>query len=126
MLTKFTHLTLFVNDQEKALAFYQHLGFVVHTDAPFGATRWLTLCLPHDNQFELVLMKAESDAEKALVGKQGGDKPFFTLATDDCRKDYERLKRAGVQFVQEPQDEPWGVSMACTDSAGNAIYIVQP
>jgi predicted enzyme related to lactoylglutathione lyase len=126
MLTKLTHLTLFVNDQEEALEFYKKLGFVVHTDAPFGPMlRWLTLCLPQDNQFELVLMKAESDAEKALVGKQGGDKPFFTLATDDCRGDYERLKRAGVDFVQEPQDEPWGVSMACTDSAGNAIYIVQ-
>ena len=115
MLTKLTHLTLFVNDQEKSLEFYKKLGFIVHTDAAFGAMRWLTLCLSHDKDFELVLMAAESEIEKDLVGIQGGDKPFFTLATDDCKGDYERFKNLGVTFVQEPKDEPWGISMACTD-----------
>jgi predicted enzyme related to lactoylglutathione lyase len=125
MLIKITHLTLFVNNQEKALAFYQKLGFIVHTDAQFGPMRWLTLHLPNDKNFELVLMLAEDDFEKALVGKQGGNKPFFSLETDDCKGDYERLKNAGVTFVQEPKDEQWGTSTACLDSEGNAIYIVQ-
>ena len=125
MLTKVTHLTLFVNDQEAALEFYQKLGFAVHTDAQFGSLRWLTLCLPHDKNFELVLMPAEGDFEKALVGKQGGNKPFFSLETDDCKGDYERLKNVGVTFIQEPKDEQWGISMACLDSEGNAIYFAQ-
>lgn len=125
MLTKVTHFTLFVNDQEKALEFYQKLGFVVHTDAQFGSMRWLTLNLPDDKNFELVVMVAEGDFEKALVGKQGGNKPLLSLETDDCRGDYERLKSAGIAFVQEPKDESWGTSMACLDSEGNAIYMVQ-
>ncbi len=42
MVTKFSHTTLFVNDQEKAYNFYVNiLGFKVNTDATDG--KWLSL-----------------------------------------------------------------------------------
>ena len=34
---------LYVRDQDEALAFYQKLGFRVHTDLRNGEYRWLTL-----------------------------------------------------------------------------------
>jgi catechol 2,3-dioxygenase-like lactoylglutathione lyase family enzyme len=125
MFTAISHITLLVKDQDASLAFYRKLGFEVHTDAPFGPMRWLTLCLPKQKNLELVLMRAESEQEKALVGKQGGDKPLFSLATDDCHKDYERLKASGITFTQAPVEEPWGISAALQDSDGNSIYICQ-
>lgn len=126
MIIKVTHLTLFVADQDKALSFYQKIGFIVHTDALFGDMRWLTLCLPGQKDFELPLLLATTPEEKALVGKQAASKPLFTLETDDCRRDYERLKQEGVEFFAQPVDEPWGISAAFKDVDGNYIYMCQP
>jgi catechol 2,3-dioxygenase-like lactoylglutathione lyase family enzyme len=127
MITKVTHLTLFVTNQDNALKFYtESLGFKVHTDAMFGPDfRWLTICPPEQPDFEIAILKAETPEEKALVGKQGAGKPFFSLATTDCRKDFELLSSRGVKFAQEPKVEEWGISAAFQDLEGNMIYMCQ-
>ena len=126
MLTSITHVTMFVNDQDATVDFYKKLGLVVHTDAHFEGMRWLTLCFPERKDFELVIMKARTDAEKALVGKQGGDVPFLNFESNDCKKDYELLKAQGVHFLSEPENQPWGISMSLVDNSGNNIYVCQP
>lgn len=125
MLTKITHITLFTNDQDLALNFYQKLGFKIHTDAMFGEMRWLTLHLPEQKELELVLLKAESESEKALVGKQTGDKPVFNFESSNCLADYESLSAAGVNFLAKPETQPWGTSAAFTDADGNVLYMCQ-
>jgi len=125
MLKKITHITLFVDDQNKALEFYKKVGFKIHTDAMFGPMRWLTLNLSDQPDFELVLMPAESAEEKALVGKQGADKPFISFESSNCKEDFEKLVQAGIKFTQEPKEEPWGVSASFVDLYGNNIYICQ-
>ncbi len=126
MFTKITHITLFVHDQDAALDFYKKLGFSVHTDATFGSMRWLTLNLPGHKDMELVLMKAETDTEKALVGKQAADKPFISFESNDAHKDYERLKALNIQGLEKPEAQPWGISFGFKDLYGNAIYVCQP
>jgi catechol 2,3-dioxygenase-like lactoylglutathione lyase family enzyme len=127
MLTKLTHVTLFVKDQDEALKFYtQKLGFKIHTDAMFGETmRWLTITPATQSDMELSLMLAENADEKALIGKQGGHKPLLAFACDDCEKTHETLKRNGVKIVSVPEAQPWGTSMAVEDLYGNQLYIVQ-
>lgn len=126
MFTKITHITLFVHNQEDALNFYKKLGFTLHTDAQFGSIRWLTLNVSERKDMELVLMLAETDQEKALVGKQGASKPFITLESTDCYKDYEQLKAAGIHFDEEPAQQPWGIAVGFKDLYGNVLYICQP
>jgi catechol 2,3-dioxygenase-like lactoylglutathione lyase family enzyme len=127
MLTKVTHITLFVHSQDEALKFYtEKLGFVVHTDADFQGFRWLTICLPQQPDMEIALMAAMTPAEKAIVGKQGGDKPFISLESTDCLGDYERLSAMGVTFFEKPKTETWGISIALQDLLGNVIYMCQP
>ena len=99
MLTAVTHVTMFVHDQDATLNFYKKLGFIVHTDADFDGMRWLTLCFPGKRDFELAVMKATTDAEKALVGKQGADKPFISLESNDCHQDYEIILATKFMFV---------------------------
>ncbi len=128
MITKITHITLFVDNQDDALHFYTNiLGFKLHTDAVMeNGFRWLTLCLKNQPDVELALIPATTPEEKALVGKQGGSHPLLCLQTDDCKKDYDLLKANGVVFTQEPKEEPWGVSALCKDLYGNMLYINQP
>jgi predicted enzyme related to lactoylglutathione lyase len=124
MITAVTHVTLFVKDQDKALAFYKKLGFMVHTDAPMGDERWLTIATASQPHFEIALMKA-TEKETALVGKQGGEHPLLCVATDDCMKTYNELKQQGVQFLAEPKHEAWGTSVCFIDCEGNMIYLCQ-
>ena len=126
MFTKITHITLFVSNQDDALNFYKKLGFVIHTDANFGEMRWLTICLPSQKDMEVALIKAENETEKALVGKQAGDKPLLSLESDDCQKDYEVLSLVGIKFLEKPAQQPWGISTTLQDLYGNMIYICQP
>lgn len=127
MISKITHLTLFVNNQDEALNFYtKNLGFKIHTDAMFGAMRWLTLHPAEQPHFELCIMLPENAEEKALVGKQGAQKPLFCIESTDCKADFARLKADGVTMIGEPEEQPWGISASLKDPAGNTIYMVQP
>ena len=126
MLTKITHITVFVKNQDDALKFYvDTLGFKVHTDAMFAEFRWLTICAAEQPDFEIALVPATTPEEIAIVGKQSAGKPLFNVDTNDCQKDYERLSALGVVFVQTPKREPWGFSSAFHDLCGNLIYMCQ-
>jgi catechol 2,3-dioxygenase-like lactoylglutathione lyase family enzyme len=119
-------LSVYVKDQDAAIEFYTNkLGFIVAEDVPFGPQRWVTLRLPDDDVASVSLIQAESDDDRALVGKQGGSKPFFGIVTDDCMTEYRRMKDAGVKFHGEPQVQPYGTGVTLEDLYGNKIYMNQ-
>ena len=119
-------LNLLVKNQDSAIDFYtQKLGFVVLEDVPFGPKRWVTLRLPDDQVLLVALNLAESDGDLALVGKQAGSQPLFGIVTDDCLREYRRMKDAGVKFHGEPQVQPYGTGVLLEDLYGNKIYLNQ-
>lgn len=125
MMTKVTHLTVFVKDQDAALDFYTNkLGFAVHTDADFGGMRWVTVCPKDQRDFEIVLSKATTPEQEALVGKQTPNQPLFCVQSEDCASTVAELKKNGVMIVAEPQKQAWGTSALALDLNGNGIYIV--
>lgn len=127
MLREVTHITILVRQYSEALEFYtQKLGFSIHTDAAFGQERWLTLRLPDQPHFEVVLAQAKTQEDFALVGKQGGSYGLAIIATDNCLQDYKTLKARSVDFIGEPKDEPWGIGVSFKDLYGNTFYLNQP
>jgi catechol 2,3-dioxygenase-like lactoylglutathione lyase family enzyme len=118
MISKMSHVSIFVPDQEAALLFYTNiLGFKLHTDAAFGDTRWLTLYAPDAPDFELCLMQGNPPQTAAPVG---------AFITNDCRGTYQELSAKGVNFFGEPKEEDWGIGVAFADLAGNIFYLNQP
>src|SRR4029078_6134229 len=98
MITRVSHLTLLVSNQDEALAYYtQKLGFKVHTDVNLGHMRWLTICTEQDPNLEVALMQAGAENE-VYVGKQGGTFPLFAFETKDCAATFQTLKAKGVAF----------------------------
>lgn len=119
-------LAVYVKDYDAAIEFYtRKLGFLLAEDVPFGPKRWVTVRLPEDDLLTIALNLAETDEDRALVGKQGGSQPFFGIVTDDCVADYRRMKDAGVTFHGEPQVQPWGTGVTLEDLYGNKIYLNQ-
>ena len=120
--------SIFVDDQDKALAFYTTtLGFVKKADIPLGVARWLTVVAPDvPDGTELVLEPDNHPAvgpfKRALM--QDGI-PFASFAVDDIYAEYERLRSAGVQFTQPPVDMGPVTTAVLDDTCGNLIQLAQ-
>ena len=136
MVTKLSHTSIYVNDQDKAYDFYVNkLGFKVNTDAKMeNGFRWLTVNPPEQPDLEVVLFPATSDvngfdqdvrdAMKLLLDK--GVMGAGVLETPDVMATYQELKAKGVQFKSEPKEQFYGVECIVTDGCGNWFSMTQP
>jgi catechol 2,3-dioxygenase-like lactoylglutathione lyase family enzyme len=123
-----------VLDQDEALAFYVgKLGFEVTNDVDMGFMRWLTIALSSDRERHLLLEVPGPPALSEEVGSQvrdlltkGALGLACVLSTDDCRKTFEELSGKGVEFTQDPTEQPYGTDCALRDPFGNQIRITQP
>jgi catechol 2,3-dioxygenase-like lactoylglutathione lyase family enzyme len=136
MLKQLTHVNVWVTDQDDALAFYtEKLGFELRDDVTvpeMGNFRWLTVGVPGQQDVALALLPVPGppvfDEEtkatlEELVAKGAAGGLFFS--TDDCRASYEELKARGVEFSQEPTEQPYGIDAGFRDPFGNQIRMAQ-
>jgi len=136
MITKMSHTSLFVSDQDKAFDFYVNkLGFKVHTDAKMeNGFRWLTLNPPEQPDLEIAILQPlhpgmQNDEEtqnafKVLLEK--GALGAGVMHTPDCKATYEELKAKGVVFKSEPKEQFYGIEAIITDGCGNWFSMTQP
>ncbi len=121
-----TLFKVYVSDQEEALRYYvDKLGFEVAEDKFLGDYRWLLVRAPENREVSLNLEIARTSEEKALVGRQAAGQPLFSIATDNCQRDYAELKDRGVNFLGEPKVMPYGTGVMMQDLYGNRIYLNQ-
>jgi catechol 2,3-dioxygenase-like lactoylglutathione lyase family enzyme len=126
MTVRITTTSVLVDDQEKALRFYtEKLGFQKKTDIPTGEHRWLTVVSSEDpDGVELLLEPDEHPAARPFKEALVGDGiPWTSFTVADTRKEYERLKAAGVRFTQEPAEMGPVVTAVFDDTCGNLIQM---
>jgi len=122
-------LSLMVEDQTRALAFYTDvLGFVKKRDMPAGPARWLTVVSPEGpDELELVLEPNSNPAGRAFqeaMFAQGV--PMTAFECSDLDAEAARLEERGVLFTQRPT-QMGPVKLAIfADTCGNLIQIYQP
>jgi catechol 2,3-dioxygenase-like lactoylglutathione lyase family enzyme len=135
-MMKIANTQVWVHDQEEALAFYtQKLGMEVRADVSFpelGDFRWLAVGPAGQPDFAIVLMAIPGapvmDAETAEQVRDLMSKGFTTgvfLTTEDCRAEYEKLKARGVEFVDQPEERPYGIDVGFRDPSGNSFRLTQ-
>jgi catechol 2,3-dioxygenase-like lactoylglutathione lyase family enzyme len=133
MIKRMSHVSIYVEDQERALAFYtQKLGLVVRTDVTMDDFRWLTLGTPTQPDLEVVLMQPkpgfmfdeQTIATLTELRRKGAFGPGV-WSTDDCRKTYAELKARGVEFMSEPAEKPYGIEATFRDDSGNWFSLTQ-
>jgi len=128
MITRLSHATIYVLDQDEALKFYRDkLGFEVRTDATMdNGFRWLTVGPKTQSDLNIILMAVKESpmfaADKvALFRKllESGALGAGVLDVDDCKKTYEELKAKGVEFMAPPADRFYGIEALFKDNSGN-------
>lgn len=119
-----------IDDYDKALKFYTEvMGFLPKRDIPLGGgARWITVVSPDEpNGTELLLEpNAEYPAMKALKESLVKDGiPFTAFEVSDIQKEYERMKKLGVEFAMEPTNMGPTTIAILNDTCGNLIQIYQ-
>jgi catechol 2,3-dioxygenase-like lactoylglutathione lyase family enzyme len=123
MLKQLTHVQVWVHDQDEALAFYtEKLGMELRED----------VTVPGQDDVSITLMDIpgppvfEEETRQKIVdlltrGASGG--LFFS--TDNAQQAYEELKGRGVEFTQEPTEQPYGIDAGFRDPSGNHFRMAQ-
>jgi predicted enzyme related to lactoylglutathione lyase len=127
---------LWVHDQDEALAFYtDKLGMEVRADvtiAELGDFRWLTVGPAGQPDVAIVLMAipgppvmdaGTAEQVSALMAK--GFAGTIFLGTDDCQASYEELRGRGVEFVEAPEERPYGIDSSFRDPSGNHLRLTE-
>jgi predicted enzyme related to lactoylglutathione lyase len=109
------------SDPDASLAFYRDtLGFEVRGDVGYEGMRWITVGPVGQPDISIVLEPPAADP--GVKGTYSG----VLLATADLDGTFEQLQASGVEIVQEPIDQPYGLrDCAVRDPAGNEIRIQQ-
>ena len=124
MIASIATVTVFVHDQQRAKCFYtETLGMELRQDAemfPGADMRWISVAPPGcHTEISLFPMGEQWKHYRETMGKPQS----FTLHCDDIDAAYRDLCDKGVQFLGEPQRQPWGSFAVLVDSEGNQIVL---
>jgi hypothetical protein len=97
-----------------------------------GNFRWLTVSPRGQEEIAITLMAipgppvmdADTQQQVRDLTAKGFAGTVF-LVTDDIEADYAELKGRGVEFVDEPEERPYGIDCSLRDPSGNHFRLTQ-
>ena len=123
------HVALVVRDYDEAIEFFcQRLNFKLIEDSyqPEQDKRWVVVAPPGSNGTNLLLARAATPEQEAFIGRQTGGRVFLFLSTDDFWRDFNEMLSAGIKFVREPKNAPYGTVAVFEDLYGNLWDLIEP
>jgi catechol 2,3-dioxygenase-like lactoylglutathione lyase family enzyme len=124
-------VALIVDDYDAAIEFFvEVLGFELIEDSPSLTNdgrpkRWVVV-RPPGAQTGLLLAQADGSQQSGAVGGQFAGRVGLFLRVDDFEASFARMQSAGVEFIAEPRDEPYGRVVVFVDVAGNRWDLLGP
>lgn len=135
-MIRISTVQLWVHDQDAALEFYtRKVGMEVRADvtmAEMGGFRWLAVGPVGQPDVAITLMAIPgapvmdpetADNVRGLMAKGFAGTVFLT--TDDIHTTYKELRGRGVEFLEEPTEQPYGIDTSFRDPSGNQIRLAQ-
>jgi catechol 2,3-dioxygenase-like lactoylglutathione lyase family enzyme len=137
MLKQLSHVGVWVHNQDEALAFYtEKLGLELREDVTvpeMGNFRWLAVGVPGQEDISITLLEVPGppvfDEETAaqlreMVAKGAAGSGLFFQA-DDIQSTFKDMQSRGVEFSQEPTEQPYGIDAGFRDPSGNNMRVAQ-
>jgi catechol 2,3-dioxygenase-like lactoylglutathione lyase family enzyme len=124
-------VALIVDDYDDAIRFFVDvIGFEFVEDSPSLTNdgrpkRWVVV-RPPGATTALLLAQADGERQGHRVGDQFAGRVGLFLRVDDFAAAYDRMREAGVEFVTEPRQEPYGQVAVFIDIAGNRWDLLGP
>jgi catechol 2,3-dioxygenase-like lactoylglutathione lyase family enzyme len=124
-------VALIVDDYDRGIHFFVDvLGFELVEDSPSLTNdgrpkRWVVV-RPPGAATSLLLAQADGERQAGAVGDQFAGRVGLFLRVDDFEATYARMRSAGVEFVTEPRNEPYGKVVVFVDVSGNRWDLLGP
>lgn len=124
-------VTIVVAEYDPAIDFFVGcLGFDLIEDSPSLTNdgrpkRWVVV-RPPAGSTGILLARADGDLQLPAIGNQVAGRVGFFLRVEDFSGAYHRMLSAGVRFVTEPRDEPYGRVAVFLDISGNRWDLLGP
>jgi lactoylglutathione lyase len=121
MLTRIKTVAVYVEDQERAVAFYtDKLGFEVRRKEQMGPNAyWIELAPPGAQACVLLY-------PRAMMADWREKRASVMFACPDAEASYCDLSERGVPFKHPPSRMPWGVFATFVDPDGNEFLMTSP
>ncbi|SHI18691.1 VOC family protein [Clostridium intestinale] len=128
MIQSIVHIALVVKNYDEAIEFYtKKLNFVLIEDTyqEEQDKRWVVVAPPGSNGTTILLARASKAEQEPFIGNQAGGRVFLFLGTDDFWRDYNEMKKEGIEFVREPKEQDYGIVAVFKDLYGNLWDLVE-
>jgi lactoylglutathione lyase len=122
MINKIGKITLYVNNQQEAKAFWtEKVGFVIKAEQPMGPDMFWLEVGPSESEFTTFVLY-----DKKLMQSQNPQTnvghPSVLLSTTDIETTYQEMKSKGV-IVDELKIMPYGSMFTFKDQDGNEFLV---
>lgn len=120
--------SVFVKDQDKALAFYTDiLGFVKKTEVPLGEHKWLTVVSKEEQDGTELVLEPMAFGPAAIYQQAlfKAGIPATAFNVDNVEEEHARLEKLGVSFSVKPTSMGPVKLAVFDDTCGNNIQIIQ-
>jgi predicted enzyme related to lactoylglutathione lyase len=120
VITTASTVGIYVSDQDRALDFYANkLGFEKLVDEPMGGgSRWIEVA-PRGAETHLVLFTPPGQEDRI------GTFSNVVFSCEDIESTHEELRNRGVEFTEEPSEQPWGLWAQFKDQDGNEFGLIE-
>ncbi len=120
-------IAIVVWDYDEAIRYYcDTLGFSLIEDTPLSDDkRWVLVAPAEGSETRLLLAKAVTPAQEAVIGQQAGGRVFLFLETEDFARDHAAMLGRGVTFTEAPRLEPYGTVAVFEDLYGNRWDLIE-
>ncbi|KAF0129464.1 MAG: Glyoxalase/Bleomycin resistance protein/Dioxygenase superfamily protein [Bacteroidetes bacterium] len=128
MKQNLTHITLVVDDYDKAIEFYtEKLHFtLIENTVLSDKKRWVLVRPQGSNECSLLLAKGANEEQISRIGNQTGGRVFLFLHTDNFKRDYQNLIDNNIKIVREPSFAEYGKVAVFEDLYGNLWDLIEP
>jgi lactoylglutathione lyase len=119
VITKASTVGIYVSNQDWALDFYTNkLGFEKLVDEPMGGgVRWIEV-VPRGAETHLVLFTPPGQEDHI------GTFSNVVFSCEDIESTHEELRNRGVEFTEEPSEQPWGLWAQFKDQDDNEFGLI--
>jgi catechol 2,3-dioxygenase-like lactoylglutathione lyase family enzyme len=131
MITNISITTVFVKDIDESKKFYTEvLGFAEGDDVTLGDYRWCTVHHPTQPELAVHLALPGPPHSPEMVeainrALDEGGMHGLGMNVDDCHKTHQELVEKGVEFIQPPEERPYGIEAVARDNSGNWMVLVE-
>ena len=119
-------IAIVVDEYAPAISHYvDDLGFSLLEDSILSPEKRWVVVAPSKDGAKILLAKASNEAQQDAIGNSTGGRVGFFLYTTDFAQTFQKFNSNGIEFIEEPRQEPYGQVVVFKDKYGNKWDLIE-